>query len=200
MRCKYFGVFLIGLFSLSIAAPSPAADEAGAVTQWNFDVFLDDKKVGKHSFHVSEADGMRQVRSEANFKYTVFFVPAYRYQHTAAERWADECLVELDALTNANGERIEVTGAQTGTGFRLVNGGDQVELPECVMTFAYWNPGFLDQSRLLNPQTGEFVDVTVEEVGSEMLAVRGQSVAATRFSGRSRRKGSSSSSAARIRR
>ena len=49
------------------------------------------------------------------------------------------------------------------------------------MTFAYWNANFLDQPRLLNPQTGEFVEVTVEQVGNEMLEVRGQSVDATRF-------------------
>ena len=49
------------------------------------------------------------------------------------------------------------------------------------MTFAYWNPNFLDQPRLLNPQTGEFVDVTVEQLGNEMLEVRGQTVDATRF-------------------
>ena len=49
------------------------------------------------------------------------------------------------------------------------------------MTFAYWNPAFLQQKRLLNPQTGEFVDVNVELLGSEYLDVRGQQVAAERF-------------------
>ena len=49
------------------------------------------------------------------------------------------------------------------------------------MTFAYWNAEFLDQPRLLNPQTGEYVDVVVEKVGDEILKVRGQPVAATRF-------------------
>lgn len=50
------------------------------------------------------------------------------------------------------------------------------------MTFAYWNPEFLEQPQLLNPQTGEFVDIRVEEVGNELLEIRGQTVAATRFS------------------
>jgi hypothetical protein len=49
------------------------------------------------------------------------------------------------------------------------------------MTFAYWNPEFLDQPRLLNPQTGEYVDVDVEPAGDEMLEVRGQLVVARRF-------------------
>lgn len=172
---------LLALLGLGIAAPATASDAAGAVSRWTFDVFLNDKKVGKHSFTVSENDGEKQVESEASFKYTVLWIPAYRYQHRAQERWNDECLVELEARTNANGERIEVKGEQTGSAFRLANGDHQADLPECVMTFAYWNPRFLGQSRLLNPQTGEFVDVTIDQVGTDMLDVRGEPVAATRF-------------------
>ena len=180
MSRKVATVLLGLLSSLAIAVPA-AAQGAGEVSQWNFDVFLNDKKVGKHSFTVSEADGQKQVQSEASFKYTILWVPAYRYKHSAAERWADQCLIELNASTNANGERIQVKGERTGSGFNLVNGDGQAELPECVMTFAYWNPAFLEQSRLLNPQTGEFVDVQVQELGSETLEVRGEAVAATRF-------------------
>ena len=33
----------------------------------------------------------------------------------------------------------------------------------------------------MNPQTGEYVDVIVEEVGAELLEVRGKPVPATRF-------------------
>ena len=52
---------------------------------------------------------------------------------------------------------------------------------ECVMSFAYWNQDFLGESQLLNTQTGEYMDIIVEEVGNEMLEVRGQAVTATRF-------------------
>jgi len=61
--------------------------------------------------------------------------------------------------------------------------GDQSasQLPECIMTFAYWNPDFLSQRQLLNQQTGEYVDVEIEELGTESLDVRGEAVTATRF-------------------
>ena len=49
------------------------------------------------------------------------------------------------------------------------------------MTFAYWNPLFLEQTRLLNPQTGEFLDISVEEVAKELIEIRGLPVSATRF-------------------
>ena len=137
--------------------------------------------MGKHLFKVTDAGSVRQVQSEASFKYRILFIPAYRYEHRAAERWADNCLVQIDASTNANGKRLEVSGEQTGANFRVDKGKAPAELPECVMTFAYWNPEFLEQRQLLNPQTGEYVDVRVEQVAEEILEVRGEPVPATRF-------------------
>jgi hypothetical protein len=170
---------LLGLFAITFAVPVPA--NTNAVDRLEFDVYLNDKKVGKHSFEVVETNGVREVMSEANFVYRILFIPAYTYEHRSAERWADNCLLEFDARTNANGDRIEVSGERTGSGFRVEKGDQPVQLPECVMTFAYWNPDFLDQPRLLNPQTGEYVDVTVEKVGKETLQVNGRPVDATRF-------------------
>ena len=181
MRPTYAGLILMYLFGLTFASSALAKESAADAGYWGFDVYLNDKKVGKHEFRVSEAGGIRQVQSEANFDYKILFISAYRYWHSATERWAGNCLAKFDASTNANGDRLRVTGEQSEAGFRVERDGTPVELPECVMTFAYWNPDFLDQSRLLNPQTGEYVDVHVEEVGTETLEVRGRSVAATRF-------------------
>ena len=181
MRHKYAGLVMIGLFSLAFMSSVPAQERVDGIEHWDFDVYLNDKKVGKHSFKVSETGGVKHVQSEANFKVKILFIAAYRYEHRAAERWTDNCLVEFDASTNTNGKRTQVSGEQTGVGFVVERGDNPIELPECVMTFAYWNPEFLDQPRLLNPQTGEYVDVDVEQAGNEMLEVRGQLVAARRF-------------------
>ncbi len=181
MKRRFLGILMIGLFAAAASPPASAKESTGGMALWDFDVYLNDKKVGKHLFRVIDNGGDKQVQSEANFKYKILFIPAYRYEHIAAERWSDNCLMEFDARTNANGEKIQVTGATTSTGFRVERDDKPVELPECVMTFAYWNPDFLEQPRLLNPQTGEYVDVRVERVGSEVLEVRGQSVQATRF-------------------
>jgi len=49
------------------------------------------------------------------------------------------------------------------------------------MTFAYWNPAILEQSRLLNTQDGRFMPIQVAALGEETLAVAGTPVAAERF-------------------
>lgn len=181
MKKSLTGLALIALLGLSSVQAATATESTHSVARWDFDVFLDEKRIGKHLFSLSEVDGETQVLSEASFQYNIFFIPAYRYEHNADERWTDSCLVALEASTNTNGTRLLVSGEQTADGFHLDTGDDALKLSDCVMTFAYWNPKLLDQTQLLNPQTGDYVDVQVEKIGDEILVVRGQPVEAKRF-------------------
>jgi len=176
---RYFAFAIVLGALLSVNAG--ASEMENVSSRWEFSVYIDQKKVGKHVFEVTERDGTKMIESRADFQYKVLFIPVYRYQHRNAERWVDDCLVELAAQTNANGERFEVRGERIGNRFRVDRGDEQVRLPGCVMTFAYWNPRFMRESRLLNPQTGEYVEVNVERLAPEPLEVHGETVATKRF-------------------
>jgi hypothetical protein len=143
-----------------------------------FDVYLDGKKIGFHRFEIEDAGEGPSVLSEASFDVKFLFVTAFRYRHNTTERWAEGCLEKIEARTDSNGKRLEVNGSRTQGGFVIDNGDQQTALPDCVMTFAYWNPVFLDQPRLLNPQTGEYVDVDVEELGTDTVEIAGRQVVA----------------------
>jgi hypothetical protein len=149
--------------------------------KWSFDVFLDGKKVGTHVFEVIDAGEQKEVQSVADFKVKFWLVNAYTYQHTNIEQWDDDCLLKFDAKTRVNGKRTAVSGESADSGFLVDKGETQQVLPACVMSFAYWNPEFLKQERLLNPQTGDFLDVGVELQGQEDFIVRGERVAAQRY-------------------
>lgn len=178
---RLLGWALIGLIGLVAAMPVSADKNGERLASMNFDVYLNDKRVGQHNYEIFDVDGIRQVQSEAKFDYRILFIPAYRYEHSNSERWSDNCLVGLEARTNANGKRLQVSGERADGIFRVENGDAPLELPECVMSFAYWNPDFLGEPRLLNPQTGEYVDVSVEKVADEILEVRGEAIPAKRF-------------------
>ena len=177
MKQRVLGLVVTGMLTLAFATSTHARE----VSRWDFDVYLGDKRIGNHVFEVTDVEGVTQVQSEADFKYKILLIPAYRYKHSAAERWNGDCLLGLKSRTNANGKRISISGRKTESGFTVVRDEAPAQLPECIMSFAYWNPSFLEQPRLLNPQTGEYVDVSVERVGDEILDVRGEPVQATRF-------------------
>lgn len=172
-------------FALTVAAAILLAAPAGATQAsaktWNFSVLLDGSRIGYHTFHVTQASGEASVRSEARFDVKFLFFNAFKYRHNNTERWMGDCLVEMDALTNSNGKRFEVSGTRTEYGFVVDANAEASELPECVMTFAYWNPDFLQQRRLLNPQSGEFLDVNVTELGPQQIDVRGEQIDALAY-------------------
>ena len=167
--------------TLLATALLPGLAAANAEREWRFRVLLDESEVGTHTFRVLERDGERRVASDARFTVKFLFFDAYTYAHQAAERWRGDCLAQIEARTDDNGDRLAVRGAQRGTHFEVARGGGAERLPACVMSFAYWNPKMLEQPRLLNAQTGELTDVRVEPLGEETLTVRGTPLRARRF-------------------
>lgn len=174
-------MLLAGVAILSLGLQDLNAQESGS-TNYRFDVFLDGSRIGVHEFSISEPEpGRKLVRSEADFDVKFLFFTAYEYDHQNTERWRDGCLTEIAASTNSNGKRSTVQGQQTGSAFVVQSGDQQEQLPECIMTFAYWNPDFLREDKLLNPQTGKYLDVKVQPVGEQMLQISGREVSATGY-------------------
>jgi len=166
-------LLLVGILAHSFAL-------ANTEREWRFRVLLDGADVGTHTFRVVESDGERRVASDARFTVKFLFIDAYTYAHEARERWQGECLAQLEARTDDNGKRIAVRGATDGARFE-VEGAGGTRPPGCVMSFAYWNPAMLKQSRLLNVQTGELTEVRIEPLGEENVVVRGVATNARRY-------------------
>lgn len=161
------------LLTVAVVMTSPVMAE-----EWAFDVFLDKSKIGKHTFSL---DQNRQLTSRAKFNVKVLFIEAYNYVHTAKEQWKDDCLVSIDANTTENKIVTNVKGAQKDAGFEVSDGKKAQTLSSCAMTFAYWNPKILTQSKLLNPQNAEYLDTQFEKLASETITVKGKPVETTHY-------------------
>jgi Domain of unknown function (DUF6134) len=133
--------------------------------EWRFEVFLDDKPIGFHEFRLSDAGEARELHSEARLRVKFLGLTVYDYAHRSEELWRDGCLQRIDARTDDNGEDSHVRGDVSNGRLQMKNATGAAGLPGCVMTFAYWNPAILQQQRLLNSQTGEYVDVSVQPLG-----------------------------------
>ena len=164
----------------AIASGANAVDESPE-KQWQFDVALDGKPIGFHTFELQQ-DGSKQVlTTEASFDVKFLFVTAFRYRHQNTEIWNDGCLLSIDASTDSNGKQLDVRGELGGERFNLQSADGSKTLPGCVQTFAYWNPEVLESQKLLNSQTGVYEDVTVTLEGPDQVSVGGNPVDALRY-------------------
>jgi hypothetical protein len=169
------GVLGALLLSTGSAVASPSQQTL------RFKVFLDQSPIGEHNFELTAGDSGKRVVSRAEFDVKLLFFNAYRYRHESREQWRDGCLERIQATTDDNGTDYRVQGRRIADVLSLQVNGKSERLPACVSTFAYWEPDFLKRPVLLNPQTGELVDVKLEAQGWERKRFGGREVDARRY-------------------
>lgn len=175
------------LLAVLFLNPEARADEGEGVSApapdstWRFRVYLDDREIGYHNFYLAGDGEHRQLRSEARFEVKLLFVKLFDYEHDNLETWSGNCLQSIRSRTDSNGDHYSVNGRRADDAFRVVANESAAALPECVMTFAYWNPAFLDQPRLLNSQDGSFLDVEVSAPEPDRLVVGGEELPSLRY-------------------
>ena len=169
-------VLALILATLSANALSQSASDEAV---WRFQVFIDDRDVGTHNFMVTTMENARKVTSEADFNVKVF-VNVFSYKHRNQETWQANCLANIESATRMNREKYAVSGQLENNTFVLADQAD-ADLPDCVQTFAYWNPTILQASQLLNAQTGILEEVDIQPVGSETFAVNGVDLSASKY-------------------
>ena len=171
-----------GTAALAILSVVLGCGVAVAQTQkWEFQVFLDDTPVGHHHFTVRDAGAERELTTDARFDVRFLFINAYRYVHSASETWRNNCLSGLTARTDDNGTLSTVNALRQGDRMTITATSGRESIDGCVMSFAYWNPAILRQTRLLNAQTGKYEAVTITAIGEETIVVRGAPLPAKRY-------------------
>ena len=172
---------LVAASALSVISITGAAAAETYQADWRFEVLLNDKPIGFHSFSLTGQGERQTLTTEAQFDVKFLFIDAFRYRHDNTEIWGNGCLDSINATTDSNGDFLSVRGQRFENSFRL-EGEPAEPLPgDCIQTFAYWNPDILDSSQLLNSQTGELEEVTVTRESLDVVNINGKSVEAIRY-------------------
>ena len=169
------------LLTALLASPTQSGAMFDEVRSWTFTVHLDDSQIGYHRFDVLPSGNGVEVISEARFDVKFLFFNAFEYRHSNREAWDGLCLDRIESETRENDREFAVFGMRRDGTFVIDTGGSAEAIDSCVMTFAYWNPAFLQQSRLLNPQSGEYMPVDVQPLGKREVTVRGDTVVASAY-------------------
>jgi hypothetical protein len=143
----------------------PLNSSATTEQQWRFRVYLDDREIGHHYFTLTQTGTQEHLATRAKFDVTFLKIPLFSYRHDNVEHWNNNCLQRITSHTDQNGTQFHVEGMATDEGFRITSNSGESTLPYCISSFAYWDKAFMEHDRLLNSQTGDYVDVVVEYLG-----------------------------------
>ena len=179
----------VALLITSAPASLAITETSGGSWTWRFNAAINDKKVGYHEYRVTKVASGYRAESEASFRYKVFGVTVFKYQHQALEHYDEDfCLTGIATETQAAGRDWSIAGALTPQGFAVTEypGEDLPKQTEqqCVAAFAYWAPNLRERSELLNGQTGDAVNVNFSITAShiatrnpQFVEMRGEQIA-----------------------
>ena len=178
---RHITLLFMALILVSFSAISTVYASNGINKSWQFKVYLDGDEIGFHNFSIVHSDEQHAVYSRAQFDVKFLFINAYSYRHDNVERWSNECLDSINAVTDDNGELYKVSGEAIDDSFIVNTAENKNEYSPCIKTFAYWDRDFLNETTLLNSQTGEMVEVSSEFVGNEIIRHMGKDVNARHY-------------------
>jgi len=139
--------------------------------EWNFDAILNDRVIGQHFFKVENSKSI----SKADFHIEFLFMDIY-YKHISNESWSNGCLSRIDSQTNDDGDFFKVKGQLEDKQLKLQANKNSYQYSACIMTFAYWDSSILKQSKLMNSQDGELLDINIKFIADELMTIRQEKI------------------------
>lgn len=163
------------LASTAIVVP-PATDNR------RFSVLYKGNPIGSHVVLYSPATGDTRVSTEIHLLVKVAFFTAFRFSHRSEEVWREGRLWSLASETVEHGETLQVQGAATPAGFRVMSkSGPCLASAASLTSNSLWTPAVLEQETVIDAQHGGIIGVTARKFADEALTLRGRLVPVTRY-------------------
>jgi Family of unknown function (DUF6134) len=156
-----------------LAAPSPAvfSDDAG---EYTFTVLKDGTPVGEHRFIFDRTGDRIEIHEATEIEVRLATVPLYIFEHESREVWENSRPIRIDATTNDNGKKLDITVQADGDGYvRTVNGRvDRFDGSTAVL--AFWNKATLKHRAFFSAVEDKTFNASFEYAGWEKLPLGGQ--------------------------
>lgn len=159
----------------AIVVPSAEADR-------RFSVLYQGRRIGTHTVLYASTTGDTQVRTEIHLLVKVAFFTAFAFSHRSHETWRGGRLLSLDSETVEHGETLQVQGAATPEGFRVVSkGGPFIAASATLTSNSLWTPAVLEQETLVDAQHGGLIGVSARRFADEEIAIGTRQLPVTRY-------------------
>ena len=172
---KIHKIFVL-LFIISFSFPADAhVQHYEYLKRIEFDIYRNNKHIGKHTFSFKNLDGQISVESEINFEIKKLGVVFYKYHVNGIEIYKDEKLIKFNSKTNQNGKEKYVN-LKLENGEYIIDGSSyKGKAPLDHLLGTWWNHSIIDAPAQISAISGRIIKQKVTFLGKETLKIQGKS-------------------------
>ena len=173
---------LIFLFFLAIPISSSAhVQHYDNLNRIEFDIFRNNKNIGKHIFSFRKSKNQLEIESEINFEIKKFGVVLYKYYVKGTEYYKDGKLIKFNSKTNQNGKKKYVNLKLENEELVIDGSSFKGKVSTDYLLGTWWNHSIVESDAQISAVSGRIIKQKVTFLGKEILNVDGKVYNTLRF-------------------
>ena len=164
-------IFLI-LASFSLSSSSNAHfQHYENLKRIEFDIYRNNKHIGKHIFSFKKSGDLTSVRSEINFKIKKLGLVLYRYTAEGTEVYKDGKLIKFNSNTNQNNKKKYVNIKRDENEYIIDGSSYKGKVSTDFMIGTWWNHSIVEAKAQISAVSGRIIKQKVKFLGKEKIKI-----------------------------
>ena len=173
-------VIIIILISLPFSAKAHV-QHYDNLNRIEFDIFRNNKHIGKHIFSFKRENDQLEVESEINFQIKKLGIVFYKYNVKGTEYFKDEKLIKFNSKTDQNGKEKYVNINLEGDELVIDGSSFKGKVPSEYLLGTWWNHSIVKASAQISAVSGRIIKQKVTFLGKEKITINGKEYDALHF-------------------
>ena len=170
-------IYKIVIFLILITLPTLLSAHVQHYENLNrieFDIYRNNKHIGKHVFSFEIVDGNLAVKSEINFEIKKLGVSLYKYHVKGKEIYKDGKLVKFNSKTDQNGKLKYVNLTLENDEFLIDGSSYKGQAPQEYLLGTWWNHSITKAKAQISAVSGRIIKQKVTFLGKETINLGGK--------------------------
>ena len=139
-----------------------------------FDIYRNNKHIGKHIFSFERSENLVSVHSKINFQIKKLGVVLYKYHAEGVEVYKDGKLVKFNSQTNQNKKEKYVNIITQGGEYIIDGSSYKGKAPPDYLLGTWWNHSIVNASAQISAVSGRIIKQKVTFLGKESINIDGK--------------------------
>ena len=165
---KILIVLIFLIFPLTLSAHVQHYDKLNRI---EFDIYRNNKQIGKHIFSFERSNNQLSVDSEINFVIKKLGLVLYRYHVKGKEIYKDGELIKFNSETDQNGKKKYVKMKLENEEFTIDGSSYKGKAPKEYLLGTWWNHSIVNAPAQISAVSGRIIKQNVNFLGKETIKI-----------------------------